>query len=434
MMFLWPIKSKKSIDPQADKLLTQRRNILFSRFTFFGILVMVLHVTQDGVQGATTGLILDTTIGFILLAFHLLHKRGYEMFSKIGLLIFLNLTLAAYCSVVPKYNGVFLFYFPIIGLSSVVFDYKHRNLGFFFVALSAVLLCSLVLSDFRMFGNVMIKAVPEKTSFLINLASSSMILMVCINFMMRYNDESETRLVGMAEEVRRQNKRLEKTNAELDRFVYSASHDLRAPLLSIQGIVNLAQYENGNQNVAEYLQMIGSQVSKLDSFIRDIINYSHNSRTEVTEQPVNFNEIVDCVRDNLAFMNGVERIKWEAEIDNGVEWVTDRARIVTVMKNLVSNAIKFHNLSREEPWIKIAVKRNCMGCCITVKDNGCGIPLEHQQRVFEMFYRAHDNASGSGLGLYIVREIVLKMNGNIHLQSQVGQGSTFTITLPMMAA
>ena len=133
-------------------------------------------------------------------------------------------------------------------------------------------------------------------------------------------------------------------------------------------------------------------------------------------------------------MKGVDQIHWEKEVEGHIDWTTDRCRLSAVLNNLISNAIKYRNLNREDLWIKIALKKNCTNYCITVGDNGLGIPPEHQSKVFEIFYRAHEHSSGSGLGLYVVKEIVHKMNGKIHLLSQPGKGSTFTIILPAAAA
>ncbi len=421
---------KGEVCPKREELLNTKRNILFSRFSLMALVVCGVHTILDGAQGLRTSSLFDAIIGSVILVAYLLARFGWHTAGKVLLLAFLNLALVVYCSIVSKYNGVFLFFFPLIGLSYVVFDYAHRLAGLAFVGLSMACLVALVCTDFKLLGDVSIGSSNQQTSFLINILSSSLILVVCINFMMKYNDESEISLIHLADEVGQKNEHLEKTNSELDRFVYSASHDLRAPLLSIQGIVNIARYENTNPEVESYLTMIGSQITKLDCFIKDIINYSQNSRTDVAEEPVDFDSMVAGLRENLRFMNGVDRIRWVTEIDNNLELKTDRSRIGTVLNNLISNAIKFHNYSLDDQWIKIGVKRDCKGCQIIVKDNGVGIPPEHQKRVFDMFYRAHDKSNGSGLGLYIVKEIVAKLNGTIQLQSQPGQGSTFMITLP----
>lgn len=392
-------------------------------------LVAAIHICIDGFSGLYVGASFDTLIATIILVAYVLNRTGRHLAGKILLIAFLNLALALYCCLIPKYHGIYLFFFPLIGLSYVVFDHKHRMHGLFFVGLSAVLLVTLVVSDFKLFGDVGIPSSDEKRSFLVNLASSSLTLLLCINFMMKYNDESERHLLNMAAEIGQKNIHLQKTNAELDRFVYSASHDLRAPLLSIQGIVNIAHHENTDSGVGNYLNMINSQVVKLDSFIRDIINYSQNARTEVVGQPVNIKSVLNCVRENLMFMTGADKVRWIQEIDDQLEWTTDRSRVATILSNLLSNSIKFHNYSRDDKWIKIAAVKNCTTCSITVADNGVGISQEHHQRIFDMFYRAHDS-SGSGLGLYIAKEIVEKMGGKIGLQSQPGHGSVFTVTLP----
>jgi signal transduction histidine kinase len=436
MKFLWAqwSKSKKGNSSRLERLLHQRRNVLFSRFTLIGLLVTLAHTAQDVIQRHVEGASLDAFFALVILSAYLLNKAGKHTAGKILALAFVNVGLALYCSIVPKHNGVFLFYFPLVGLSYVVFDYQQRLIGLFFVGLSAVFLAGLIITDFKLLGDVSIPASPERSSFLISLTSSSLILSLCINFMMKYNNEAERHLMKLAEEIREKNIHLEKTNSELDRFVYSASHDLRAPLLSILGIVNISRYENPSPKVADYLTLIDSQVLKLDRFIKDIINYSHNARTEVVEQPVDFDHVLEGVRENLSFMEGAEKIKWEKEIDGEFEWRTDKYRIGTVLNNLLSNAIKYHNYSRDDRWIKIVVRKDCSACCITIRDNGVGIPPEHHNKVFDMFYRAHDHSNGSGLGLYIVKEIVAKMNGTIQLQSQPGHGSTFTITLPVLAA
>jgi signal transduction histidine kinase len=427
----WATLSRKTAS-NSEELLFQRRNILFSRFALFGFFVVLVHTIHDGLQGLTIGTLMDICIGSILLLAYGLNEAGRHTTGKIVLLTSLNLILAIYCSISSKHNGIYLFFFPLLGMSSTIFERRNRPLGLFFIGLSAAMIIGLVMTDFKLLGNISIPSSEEKGSFLINLISSSVILVVCINFMMKYNDESERRLMNLAEEIRQKNIHLEKTNSELDQFVYSASHDLRAPLLSVQGIVNIARHENTDTRTDSYLTMINNQVIKLDNFIRDIIRYSHNARTEISLQAVSMDKVIDEVHDNLKFMQGMEKIRLEKEADSGVELITDKSRVSVIINNLVSNAIKYHNFSKDDRWIKVGVRKNCTSCTIIVKDNGIGIAKEHQPRIFDMFYRAHEHSNGSGLGLYIVKEIVSKMNGTIQLQSSPGQGSTFTIMLPLL--
>ena len=112
------------------------------------------------------------------------------------------------------------------------------------------------------------------------------------------------------------------------------------------------------------------------------------------------------------------------------EFHTDLARLKIVLNNLIGNAVKYHNLRQEDPYIRISAINQSDQLHINITDNGQGIAPEIQERVFEMFYRGHEKSKGSGLGLYIAREMILKLNGDIRLVSEKGAGSSFTIILP----
>ena len=129
--------------------------------------------------------------------------------------------------------------------------------------------------------------------FFVNLISSMVILVVSINFILSVNEESEKRLHLLADEIRTKNSNLEKTNAELDRFFYSTSHDLRSPLLSIKGLVNIARNETGDAKMQQYLEMMANRVDRLDFFIKDIIDYSKNARTEIVCEDVDLSTMME---------------------------------------------------------------------------------------------------------------------------------------------
>src|SRR5258708_10267700 len=204
---------------ERAEFLHNRRNILFSRFALCGFFVVLAHVIQDALQSLAAGTLADSLIRLVILAAYALNERGRHLAAKTLLLSFVNITLAIYCSVVPKHNGIFLFYFPMIGLSSVVFEAKFRTLGLFFVGLSVLSLIGLVITDFKLLGELQIPASREQNSFLINLTSSSLILVLCFHFIMKYNDESAKSLINLAREIRQNNEILQNTNSELDRFV-----------------------------------------------------------------------------------------------------------------------------------------------------------------------------------------------------------------------
>ena len=234
----------------------------------------------------------------------------------------------------------------------------------------------------------------------------------------------------MAKEVEIKNSNLEKTNAELDRFFYSTSHDLRSPLLSIKGLVNITRNETADTKVIRYLDMMTERADRLDLFIRDIIDYSKNTRTELSREIVDVTRLVEEVRDNFQFLEGASNIRF---LDNILvdKVITDRTRLTVVLNNLISNAIKYHNRNNDNQWIKVNIYPSRKDLNIVVSDNGLGIGEDKQSKIFEMFYRGTETSKGSGLGLYIVKETVEKMNGSIQVESKEGMGTSFIVTIPV---
>jgi signal transduction histidine kinase len=216
---------------------------------------------------------------------------------------------------------------------------------------------------------------------------------------------------------------LRKVNAELDRFVYSASHELRAPLTSLLGLVSLARLDQPGAGQLAYLQMMEQSVHRLDKFIGDIVHYSRNARLEVALVPVEMGKLIEEVFQDLSYLEGVTHIRRVVTLGQEVVH-TDPTRLKVLLNNLLSNAIKYHNLSQADPYILVEVSTTDQNVLIRVTDNGSGIEPEHQQKVFQMFYRASEQANGSGLGLYIVQETLHKLGGSITLSSP------FTIYLP----
>ena len=224
---------------------------------------------------------------------------------------------------------------------------------------------------------------------------------------------------------------LKKRNMELDKFVYSVSHDLRAPLRSILGVVELSEDMTEDGLMKKHFDMIKSSIHKLDGFILDILNYSRNSRLEVKKEDINFKEILNDAIGNLKYMgNNNREVDIKVNVSNGVCFTSDKSRIAVILNNLVSNAIRYQNPSAEHPFVEIGVDLSETEAKIRVKDNGIGIPMEHQRKVFDMFYRVSSASVGSGLGLYIVKETLDKLNGRISMTSELGVGTMLDIYIP----
>jgi PAS domain S-box-containing protein len=231
------------------------------------------------------------------------------------------------------------------------------------------------------------------------------------------------------EKILRQNELLAKANTELDQFVYSVSHDLRAPLSSILGLTNVYRLTDQASEKESIVRFIRERANNLDGFIREILDYSRNSRTTLRCQPVNLLQLVDEVLNGLNYMHGFDSIDMRFEIHPELLVLTDRERVKVILNNLVSNAVKYSDASKKS-FVSLQASADKHGFVIQVRDNGIGIREEFHQQIFEMFFQAHDHARGSGLGLYIVKETVQKLQGSISLQSEYGVGTAFTILLP----
>jgi PAS domain S-box-containing protein len=234
------------------------------------------------------------------------------------------------------------------------------------------------------------------------------------------------------EELIKNNIELKKTNSELDRFVYSTSHDLRAPLKSMLGLINIAKENIEPDNVAlkELFKMLDKSAAKLDDFIEDILHYSRNTRMEVETEVINFENTIQEAIDNTKFIDNNNKPNINIKLDIEEKFISDNKRIAVVLNNILSNSMKYQDTTKDNHFINISVKTDTEKAVIVIEDNGIGIDQDNKEKVFEMFYRATSLSSGTGLGLYIVKETLEKINGKINMESKFNIGTKFTIEIP----
>jgi PAS domain S-box-containing protein len=230
------------------------------------------------------------------------------------------------------------------------------------------------------------------------------------------------------EKLKEQNKLLTKLNTELDRFVYSASHDLRAPLASLLGLIDLSSRERNSDSTDHYLELMSKSINTMDRFITDITEYSRNLRLETLANLIDFDKLFTESFNQIQYMLPGPATS-SISITGKTPFYSDYERLKMVMNNLISNSIRYKAYGRE-PAIELNVKITKEKAIIEVNDNGIGIGEKHLQRVFEMFYRANDINVGSGLGLFIVKETIEKLRGTVSITSQLNTGTRVSITLP----
>ena len=230
-----------------------------------------------------------------------------------------------------------------------------------------------------------------------------------------------------------QNRELLKVNQELDNFVYRVSHDLRAPISSLLGLAEIISGEQDISRVKELLLLVKKTLEKQDRFIKDILDYSRNSRQEVQTEQINFNELLEEIFSQYAFSSQLEKVEYSFTVDQEASFETDRYRLRVVLNNLIANAFKYLKYYKKNAFVRVRVKVSQVNATIVVEDNGIGIEQKHLDKVFNMFYRATDQQPGSGLGLYLVKETITKLQGKISLSSHLGGGTTVTVVIPNLA-
>jgi PAS domain S-box-containing protein len=245
-------------------------------------------------------------------------------------------------------------------------------------------------------------------------------------------DETTIGIFGLYVDITERKKveeELKVRNTELDNFVYKVSHDLRAPLSSILGLVNLASLPGNDDNLKDYIPLVGQKVQQLDHFISDVLSHSKNLKLEVQTDLIDLHRTIHETFTGLSYLKGASEIRKKISI-SGSDFYSDPWRIGEIFRNLISNAIKYRKLDKTESWIEIEARCTEHAVEISIKDNGIGIPAENQGRVFEMFYRASEQSEGSGLGLYIVKNAVEKLDGVVMVDSEPRLGTTFKVVLP----
>lgn len=244
-------------------------------------------------------------------------------------------------------------------------------------------------------------------------------------------DESVT-WTGIMMDITEQKKNvkdLERRNFELNNFAYKVSHDLRAPLCSVKGLIELIKQGEDPDSFSLYLSMIEGSIDRLDHFILNILSHTRVATSTVNASEINFEEIINAAFLDLNYMPSYDRV--EKNINLKVKgFYNDENLIKEIFKNLISNGIKYQDQKKDSSFILIDVVSDAKSAFITYKDNGLGIEEGRIPRIFDMFYRASEKATGSGIGLYIVQQAIKKMQGKIEVQSKINEGTTFSIVLP----
>jgi len=231
------------------------------------------------------------------------------------------------------------------------------------------------------------------------------------------------------------NNQLVHTNDELDTFVYTASHDLQAPVNNLKGLIQLleshlpAQFRQ-TPDLDNLLEMIKSSLARFSQTLDQLVDAgTKRSENSGPRELLNLATVLEEVRQDLAPVLIATEGRLEVDLAGKADVVFAPQHLRSVLYNLVSNAFKYRHPDRA-PVVRVRSHREASRVVVSVQDNGLGLSEEQQDQLFGLFRRLHSHVEGTGVGLYLVKKILDNVGGAVRVKSQLGQGSIFTIIIP----
>jgi signal transduction histidine kinase len=224
---------------------------------------------------------------------------------------------------------------------------------------------------------------------------------------------------------------LENSNKELEQFAHIASHDLREPLRMVKSYMGLIKRHLGKETLEktnDFFDYAMDGAERMDKLILGILNVSKVQRQELNLVPLDMNNIINAVLQNLHEF--IEEKGGDVHYKNLPTINGDMTQMIQLFQNLINNGLKYNTNSTPTVWIDHNIQNNQVE--LKIRDNGIGIPEEHKEQIFQMFYRLQGREfSGTGIGLSTCKKIVERHNGTIELASNEDEGTTFIVRLPV---
>jgi PAS domain S-box-containing protein len=220
-------------------------------------------------------------------------------------------------------------------------------------------------------------------------------------------------------------------NKELNTFIYKASHDLKGPLSTIIGLANLSFMYPDQSQSQQVFGLIYQTALNLNLVLRKLLEVVQIRDAPLSIQPISLEMIIKSLLTELIKKKELEGIEINCTYHQGGILKSDPQMVEHIFKNIIANSITYKN--KELAFININTEEAKGGILITISDNGEGIEDKVKDKIFDMFYRGNVNSKGSGLGLYLVKNAVMRINGTINVESVVDKGTTFKIYIPNYA-
>lgn len=217
---------------------------------------------------------------------------------------------------------------------------------------------------------------------------------------------------------------------ELGKFAYSITHDVRGPLLSIIGALDLAKGIDDMEELRELMGLMSEAVTKLDEYIKNTHEYYKLKRGQLQFSEIDLNVVLSDIAALFKITGRNNNIQFTSKVIQTNAFYSDEISIKMILNNLLSNAFNYQRKNAKDKMVDVVMEVVDTDLIITVKDNGIGIHENHIKNIFTMFYRATSEETGSGLGLYNVKDALNRLEGTIDVMSTIDKGTTFTVTIP----
>lgn len=408
-----------------------KRVLLTGQLCLITIALCSIYLVSDLAHGNPHPWPFQAACAVLALVSFILNRNGRFTTAKVILGLSVNFTVFLFVSSVPLETGLYMYFITVSLGAMVTFGYEERYKAAFFVFLSTALFVTALFDHISILPRIPYSDEYVRWKTLLNFIGAGWTSVGILYFLVSIHFRSESVLIRSEKEIRSKNRELTDLNTNLDRFVYGTSHDLRSPLSSLRGLIQLTEMTGDLNEVRTCTAEMKKRIDHLEKFIRDIADYSRNRSQEVQAQPVYLHKLLIESLENLRYFPGASEMLISLEVEENLVVTSDPFRLQIVLNNLLSNAFKYRDASKEKSFVILRAELIDTNLVMTVEDNGIGIPGTHIGKIFDMYVRAHETAHGSGLGLYIVKETIEKLGGKIEVTSEELSGTSFTITIPI---
>ena len=416
-------------DSEQDDILVRKGNQLHEIIIYMMVAYSMIFTAANYLISSVPEAFITFSVLPLSLITIILYRAGYTLVSKLWNIVQISVVLALLALTTSPATGILSFFIPSILGCMITLQGKERIYGYLGTAYNIVVVAFLATTDLRI-GEMVYTEERLHKEWLMNFIGASVATTIELIFIMLLTNKIQEQMLVSARQLHTRNEDLIKANTELDNFVYRVSHDLRSPLLSVKGLLALVFVEPSLDKKTEgYLRMADKSINRLDETIREILEYSRNSRLSIKFEFFNVRKMTESIFEDLKYLAS-PNFNFGLEVQGPDEICSDGYRINTVLRNVISNAVKYQRKDIPEPGVKVTIRHSAMDVLIEISDNGVGIPESSLPRVFDMFYRGASAQVGTGLGLYICKEVLNKLGGTIRIRSEVNKGTVINIIFP----